>query len=188
MRNFGFRLTLALLLVLAVASIAGLAVKAQNNNEEESSVFRARLTGFGEVPPILNEGEARFEGVLSDDETSMAWTLEWSGLSGPAGMAHIHFGPPQNNGGVMVFFCGGGGRPACPDDPTTHGGSLSGTWTSTDIVGPAAQDVTAGNFEGFVSILRHRLGYANIHTALHTSGEIRGQVHIRRHHEREHEE
>lgn len=185
MRKIGFRLILATLFVLAVASIAGLAVRAEN--DEESNVFRARLSGFGEAPnPILADGQAKFVGTLSEDETKMDWTLDWTGLTGKALVAHIHFGPPQNTGNPVVFFCGGGGRPACPDDGA-GGGSISGTWASADIVAVPAQGVVAGDFAGFVKILRHRLGYANIHTTAHGGGEIRGQVHSPRHHEREHD-
>ena len=79
--------------------------------------------------------------------------------------AHIHFGQPQNVGAVVVFFCGGGGRPACPDGPG-HSGSVSGTWTAADILAVPAQNVTAGDFAGFVEILNVGLGYANVHTPL----------------------
>lgn len=182
MRNLGFRLTLATLLVLAVASVAGLAVRAQDG--DESNVFRARLSNFGEVPPILGDGEGTFVGTLSDDGNSMDWTLDFSGLTSPALAAHIHFGPTKVNGAVFVFFCGGGGRPACP--PSTSG-SISGTWTAADIIAVPAQGIAAGDFAGVVSILRHHLGYANMHTAAHPGGEIRGQVHVRRHHERDRE-
>lgn len=185
MRNLGFRLTLAALLALAVVSVAGLAVRA--DDDDNSNVFRTRLSNFGEAPqPILGDGEGTFVGTLSDDETSMDWTLDFSGLTGPASMAHIHFGHPQNSGAVVVFFCGGP-RPACPDGPG-HSGTVSGTWTSADILAVPAQDVKAGDFAGFVRILRHRLGYANVHTPAHTGGEIRGQVRSPRHREREHED
>jgi len=80
-----------------------------------------------------------------------------------------------------VFFCGGGGRPAYPDGPG-HSGSVSGTWTAADVVAVSSQNVMAGDFAGFLKILRVHLGYANIHTALFGAGEIRGQVSV---HERD---
>ncbi|HXN22112.1 MAG TPA: CHRD domain-containing protein [Candidatus Dormibacteraeota bacterium] len=185
MRNLGFRLTVATLFVLAVACIAGLAVRA--DDDEGSNVFRARLSSLGEVPPTLfGNGEGTFVGTLSDDGNSMDWTFDFSGLTGPASAAHIHFGPSQLNGPVFVFFCGGP-RPACPDGPG-HSGSISGTWTAADILAVPAQGLDAGDFAGFIRILRHGVGYANMHTPAHPGGEIRGQVHTRRHHEREHED
>jgi len=48
------------------------------------------------------------------------------------------------------------------------------------VVAVASQNVTAGDFAGFVKILRAHLGYANIHTALFTGGEIRGQIRVGR--------
>src|SRR5262244_4092972 len=143
--------------------------------DHDDTTFRARLTGFGEVPPKLVDGNGRFTGSLSEDGTSISWTLTWTGLTGPAQAAHIHFGQTQVNGGVVVFFCGGGGRPACPDGPN-HSGSVSGTWTAADILAVPAQNVSAGDFAGFLKILKVGLGYANVHTVLFTAGEIRGQV------------
>jgi len=144
-------------------------------NSEDGLTFRARLTGFGDVPPKLVEGHGNFTGTLSADGTSISWTLTWTGLTGPAQVAHIHFGQPQNTGTPVVFFCGGGGKPGCPEGPG-HSGSVSGTWTAADILPVPAQNVTAGDFAGFVRILRVHLGYANVHTTVFPGGEIRGQV------------
>jgi len=147
--------------------------------DHDDTTFRARLTGFGEVPPKLVNGNGRFTGTLSEDGTSISWKLTWTGLSGPAGAAHIHFGQTQVNGGVFVFFCGGGGRPACPDSGPDHSGEVTGTWTAADILPVAAQNLTAGDFAGVLRILRAHEGYANIHTTLFPGGEIRGQVSVR---------
>src|SRR5215813_3689671 len=133
--------------------------------DHDDTTFRARLTGFGEVPPKLVNGNGRFTGTLSEDGTSIAWKLTWTGLTGV-------------NGGVFVFFCGGGGRPACPDGPD-HSGEVTGTWTAADILPVAAQNLTAGDFAGVLRILRAHEGYANIHTTLFPGGEIRGQVSVR---------
>ena|SRR5437870_56872 len=147
-------------------------------DHDDATTYRARLSGFGEVPPKLVDGTGKFTGTLSDDKTSISWTLTWSGLTGPAAAAHIHFGQPQNVGSVVVFFCGGGGRPACPDGPG-HSGTVTGTWTAADILAVPSQGVTAGDFAGFLRILGVNLGYANIHTAQFPGGEIRGQVSVR---------
>ena len=170
--NLRYKLTLAAILVLVVAAPIAITVRADSDDE---TTFRARLTGFGEVPPKLVDGNGKFTGALSADSTSISWTLTWTGLTGPAQVAHIHFGPPQNTGTPVVFFCGGGGRPACPDGPG-HSGSLTGTWTAADVLAVPSQNVAAGDFAGFVKILRVHLGYANVHTTLFSGGEIRGQV------------
>src|SRR5262245_17304456 len=133
-------------LILAVALLAAVAAprtfKVQADHDDETT-YRARLSGFGEVPPKLVNGQGRFTGTLSDDGTSISWTLSWTGLTGPAQAAHIHFGQTQVNGNVVVFFCGGGGRPACPDGPG-HSGTVNGTWTATDNLAVPAPNLSTG--------------------------------------------
>jgi len=172
--NLTYKFILAAMLLGVVAVPIALSVRAHQDDE---TTFRARLTGFGEVPPKLVNGQGRFTGTLSADGNSISWTLTWTGLTGPAQVAHIHFGQPQNVGTPVVFFCGGGGRPACPDGPG-HSGSISGTWTAADVVAVPSQNVSAGDFAGLVRILRVHLGYANIHTPQFGGGEIRGQVSV----------
>src|SRR5215510_9853729 len=160
--------------LMAVATPTTFNARAVHNE----TTFRARLTGFSEVPPKLVNAHGKFTGALSEDGTSISWTLTWTGLTGPAGAAHIHFGQTQVNGGVFVFFCGGGGRPACPDGPD-HSGEVTSTWTAADILAVPAQNLSAGDFAGVLRILRAHEGYANIHTTLFPGGEIRGQVSVR---------
>jgi CHRD domain len=173
--------TLRMHFVLLAAALAAAAVCVTftvRAHDDDLTAFRARLTGFGEVPPKLVNGQGRFSATLSEDGNMISWTLTWSGLTGPAQVAHIHFGQPQNVGTPVVFFCGGGTKPAsCPDGPG-HSGTLTGTWTAADVLAVPSQGVTAGDFAGFLKILRAHLGYANIHTAQFSGGEIRGQVNV----------
>src|SRR2546427_4066849 len=168
--NLTYKLTLAAILLLVMA--APIAVTGRADGDDETT-FLARLTGFGEVPPKLVDGHGKFTGTLSGN--SISWTLTWTGLTGPAQVAHIHFGQPQNTGTPVVFFCGGGGRPACPDGPG-HSGSITGTWTAADILPVSAQNVAAGDFAGFGRILRVPFGDANVHTTVVPGGGIRGHV------------
>ncbi len=165
----------SVLAAVALTVLAAPITSTAREDRDDVTTYRARLTGFGEVPPKLLNGQGKFTGTLSADGASISWTLTWSELTTPAQAAHIHFGQPQNTGSVVVFFCGGGGRPACPDGPG-HSGSVSGTWTAADILAVSSQNVTAGDFAGFLRILRVHLGYANVHTTVFPGGEIRGQV------------
>ncbi len=170
----------AVVAVAAVVSLYGVTAKRSTivRADDDAIGFRARLTGFGEVPPKLVEGSGTFVGTLSADGQSLSWTLTWTGLTDAAHVAHIHFGQAQNTGTPVVFFCNGGNRPdPCRDGPG-HSGMLTGTFTAADVVAVPSQNVTAGDFAGFVKILRARLGYANIHTTLFGGGEIRGQVSV----------
>jgi hypothetical protein len=138
--------------------------------------LRAQLRGLNEVPPTTSRATGELRAVLNREQTSISFTLTYDGLSGPPGAAHIHFGPTKVNGGVMVFFCGGGGKPACP---ATTSGTVTGTITAADIVGPTAQGIAAAPAGQLADVVRALLtgnGYANIHTAMFAGGEIRGQV------------
>src|SRR2546428_7145316 len=165
----------SILAAVALTVLAAPIASTAREDRDDVTTYRARLTGFGEVPPKLANGQGKFTGALSADGASISWTLTWSDLTTPAQAAHIHFGQPQNVGSVVVFFCGGGGRPACPDGPG-HSGTVTGTWTAADILAVPSKGVTAGDFAGFLRILRVNLGYANIHKAPFPGCEIRAQL------------
>jgi len=181
MKHMEYKPFVAALLVLTVVGMAAsLAMPGLRADDNDVITFRTHLTGFGEVPPKLADGSGTFSGKLSADGQSLSWTLTWTGLTGAAMVAHIHFGQPQNTGTPVVFFCNGGNRPApCPDG-ADHSGMLTGTFTTDDVVAVPTQNVAKGDFAGFVKILRAHLGYANIHTAQFGGGEIRGQIRVGR--------
>ena len=97
--------------------------------------------------------------------------------TGTVTQAHIHFGKHHVAGGIIVFFCtnlnnGPKGTQTCP----ANGGTVTGTLTAADVVGPAAQNIPALDFDGLVAALEHDTAYGNIHTTHYTAGEIRGQI------------
>src|SRR5262245_56922404 len=106
----------------------------------ETERFSARLVAVTEVPPIHTDGRANFQMTIRPG--AITFSLNFSGLSSPLAVAHTHFGVPKVNGGVMIFLCGGGGQPACP---ATTSGTITGTITAANVVGPASQGVAAGN-------------------------------------------
>src|SRR5438034_8563577 len=108
--------------------------------EPDRDEFNARLIGFNEVPSINTEGSATVKLRLSADK--IEFTLRYQNLSGAPAAAHIHFGQARTNGGVMVFFCGGGSQSACP---ATASGSVTGSITAANVVGPAAQGIDPGD-------------------------------------------
>lgn len=139
----------------------------------------ATLFGREEVPALSNFGRGTWEGELSADLTSLDWTLEFGAQGSAVTQAHIHIGQRGVNGGIMVFFCsnlgnGPAGTPACPET----GGTLSGTFSAANIIGPTGQGVAAGQFFEFQRALRQGVAYANVHTVGFPGGEIRGQVRI----------
>jgi hypothetical protein len=55
-------------------------------------------------------------------------------------------------------------------------GTVSGTVTAEDVIGPVDQGVEAGDFEELVLAMRRGLTYVNLHSDICPNGEIRGQV------------
>jgi hypothetical protein len=159
--------TIGFWLIAALAASVLAAPAAYSQTER----FSASLLGANEVPPINTEGTADFD--MTVQPSGITFSLNFSGLSSPLAVAHLHFGVPKVNGGVMIFLCGGGGQPDCP---AATSGSITGTITAANVVGPVSQGVAAGDLDTALEIVRDGLSYANMHTANFGSGEIRGQV------------
>ncbi|MBV8937131.1 MAG: CHRD domain-containing protein, partial [Alphaproteobacteria bacterium] len=86
--SFGF---LALLLVC-------------NSAQAEQIRFKADLAA---PPGITSSGKGTATASLDTTTKTLSWTVDYSGLSGPATAAHIH-GPadPGANAGIVVPFTG----------------------------------------------------------------------------------
>jgi hypothetical protein len=112
--------------------------------------YRAVLTPANEVPPANTSGTGMAEATYDPATHTLSYTLTFSGLSGPATMAHFH-GPakPGTNAGVVEKL---GMDPVSP---------IKGSVTLTD---DQAQQLASG------------LWYANVHTAQNPKGELRGQL------------
>jgi len=113
------------------------------------ATFGASLSGASEVPPNATAGSGTLTATLDKGTSVLKWKLTYSGLTGPATMAHFH-GPamPGTNAGVVVPFP----SPVSPAEGQT-------TLSAAQIA-----DLMAGKW------------YANVHTAANPGGEIRGQV------------
>ena len=116
----------------------------------ETLHFKASLSGPAETPPTDSKGTGAVDATYDDATKTLGWTINYSGLTGPALAAHFH-GPAA------------AGTAAPIEVPLT--GSLDspikGSATLTDA---QAKDLTSG------------MMYFNIHTAAHKPGEIRGQM------------
>jgi CHRD domain len=138
--------------------------------DSATELFSANLAGENEVPPINTAGLATFH---MDIGSTITFSISFSGLSASPAVAHLHFAPTKVNGGVTIFLCGGGGQPACPGATS---GTITGTITAANVVGPTAQGIAAGDLDSALEAVRAGLSYANMHTATFPGGEIRGQV------------
>jgi hypothetical protein len=138
-----------------------------------TKVFQALLEGFQETPAISTNGTGAFRATLNTAGTELSYELTYSGLEGGNTLfAHVHIGQPGVAGGVMFFLCGGGGKPACPNTEAT----VTGPVNASNVIGPAGQGITAGQFEEAIRAMRSGVAYANVHTVTYPTGEIRGQI------------
>lgn len=111
--------------------------------------YKAVLDGASEVPANTTAGRGNADIDFDPATRKLSWKLTYSGLTGPALMAHFH-GPaePGKNAGVAV--------PIAP--------ASSGTEGSATLTEAQAADLVAGKY------------YVNVHTEANKGGEIRGQV------------
>ena len=114
-----------------------------------TQTFRATLSSAAEVPSNASPGAGMVEASFDKSSSVLKWRVTYSGLTGPATMAHFH-GPalPGANAGVVVPF---------PSAASPAEGSA--TLTPAQVT-----DLMAGKW------------YVNVHTAQNPGGEIRGQV------------
>jgi CHRD domain-containing protein len=144
--------------------------------DSKEKKFHTRLEGAQETPAISTAATGTFEATLNSAGDQLSYELEYSGLEGGNTLfAHVHIGQFDVAGGVMFFLCGGGGKPACPNGSAT----VTGTVTAADIIGPAGQGITAGQFDEAIRAMRDGIAYANVHTVTYPTGEIRGQINRR---------
>src|ERR1700757_960351 len=113
----------------------------------EEIKFRADLAPG---PGVASSGKGTATASLDTNTKTLTWTVDYSGLSGPATAAHIH-GPadPGANAGIVVPFTGNITSP------------IKGSATLTDA---QIAQLEAGKW------------YVNIHTEANKPGEIRGQL------------
>ena len=146
--------------------------------------FSATFSGFqeigglgaGETGAIFSRGKATLDLNRKRSARTITFNLTYSGLSSPVTQAHIHFGKVHVAGGIMVFLCSNlpsppPGTKACP-----LSGTVTGTITPASVIGPAAQNVSPGDFDAFVAALVSSTTYGNIHTVNFQAGEIRGEI------------
>jgi hypothetical protein len=147
---------------------------------------KSTLSGFEEIGGVgAGETGAIFspaaKGTLDLDLNRQARTLTFkltfSGLTTPVTATHIHFGKRRVAGGIIVFFCANiDGAPPGTQPCPAGGGTVTGTITGANVIGPERQNIPAGDFDALVAALDSDTAYGNIHTMKFPAGEIRGQI------------
>lgn len=123
-------------------------------------VFLAFFSGANEIPP--NDSGAFGIGifVLDNDAQRLDWGIYYTALEGGTlSGAHFHRAPAGMNGGIVRGY---------PNAMfPTEGGTVVGTWLSTDQQA-LTETLAVDMFEGNI--------YFNIHSQRWPGGEIRGQL------------
>jgi len=128
-----------------ILALAALVVMGSAAAPRAATIFTANIDGISSGTPSPGTGTATL--TLNDDETEVAYTIEFSGLLGSEVAAHFHNGVAGTTGPVLFGLAAGSPK--------------IGVWP----VGP----VEVGHlFDGAV--------YVNIHTDLYPGGEIRGDI------------
>ncbi len=137
-------------MLLAGVAFAGL-MAAAIPASAETIQYKAMIMPSSEVPPVTNsKGMGDLAATYDTSTHRLTYTATYSGLTGPATMAHFHGPAPVGKAaGVMVPINGDLASP------------IKGEVKLTDDQAKALMD-------GDV--------YFNIHTAANKAGEMRGQV------------
>lgn len=116
----------------------------------ETLKISAELNGGSETPPNDSKGTGNLTGTYDPSSKKLTWDVTYSGLTGPATVAHFHAPAPV-------------GKPAGVEIPITGNVSspIKGEATLTEA---QAKNLTDG------------LTYFNVHTSKNPKGELRGQV------------
>lgn len=133
--------------------------------------YAADLRGTSVRPDTVSTtGTGSFHATLSSDTSAMTYDLTYSGLSSAATAIHIH--GPAADSVVVTPLVDLAALPAGGTGSVQLGtsGSASG---SIDL----ARAVTPGvSGDSLRRLLIARLLYVDVHTQLHSGGEIRGQI------------
>lgn len=175
--------------LIAVAAVIGATVAVVATTSAATArggqnEFREQLTGYEETPVALSTtGNGQVRVHIDDRRDRISFRLSYNSLEGDVLQAHIHFGAPAQTGGISAFLCtnlgnGPEGTPECP----APSGTVTGTITPDDVIGPGGQGIAAGEFDEFVDAIREGATYANVHSTLYPGGEIRGQLESGHHH------
>lgn len=139
--------------------------------------FTANGRSFQEVPAISSSGMVEFTGTIDEANTTLNYTLNYSGFRGTVSQAHLHFGQMGVNGGIVIFLCtnlnnGPVGTQTCPTS-----GTITGSATMANVgAGAMSQGIPAGAFNRLTQAIRQGVVYVNVHSDLFPGGEVRGQL------------
>jgi hypothetical protein len=183
--------TLVCALSLFGTSLLGASAVAAGPNDKGKGhdSIRVHMKGFEEAPVVVSGASGVLELDIDEAAGSIAYELSYEGLEGNVTQAHIHIGQKNVSGGIALWLCQTPAAPApasppanpavaaTPQCPGPRSGTVAGTLTSANVVGPVGQAVPVGAFADVVTAIRVGKAYGNVHTTAAPGGEVRGQLH-----------
>ncbi len=147
------------LALLGVIGLLALTTQAAFAANPPTAAFGGPVDGSQEVPPVVTAATGEATVVISADNSTIWYVVEYSGLSGSLAAAHIHVGASGANGGVIL--------PLVASASPMVGSLTSSNFTPSGAITTFAEAVAAIKAGGT---------YVNLHTAANPGGEVRGQV------------
>jgi len=138
--------------LIVAACLTGIMIWAAPSQAAPQS-FKVTLTGAQQVPPVQTSATGTADLSYDPATRVVTWSVTYSGLSGPATMAHFHGPAAAGKNGPPVIWLTEKGKPV--ESP------IKGEATLTP---EQAQQFSAGEW------------YINVHTQTNPGGEVRGQV------------
>ena len=170
------------LLVTSLLLAAGAAADPRHGKGEEK--IRVHLKGLEEVPAVSTAATGELRLTINDAAGTIAYELTYENLQGTVAQAHIHVGQKSVIGGIALWLCQTAGTQApaavaalTPTCPGPNSGTVSGTLTAANVIGPTGQLIVAGELGEVIRAIRSGAAYGNVHTGAVPGGEIRGQLH-----------
>lgn len=163
---------------LSLVSLAAIALLGLAGNALAKDRVNVQLQGYSEVPSVASVAGGRFKAIVRPAQGAIDYELSYDGLEGEVRQGHIHLGQHGVNGGIMVWIC----QTTFNTDPTglaptcLPSGTMTGTLTSANVIGPGGQGVDPADFAALVDAIRAGVAYANVHTTKFAGGELRGQL------------
>jgi len=168
--------------LLAAGALAVLVVGSYATADSgKKNVSTGPMSGYLEGAPsgpVSSPATGSFEATIDDQAGEIDYTISYSGLEGDIRQSHIHFGQRSVNAGISAWLCETSFNPSPSTSTPTcpQSGTVTGTITALEVIGPAGQGIAPGEFGELVAALRAGRAYANVHTTKFPGGEIRGQI------------
>ena len=149
----------ARLITLFVIGLLALTAPVALAANPPTPAFGGPAGGSQEVPPVATAATGEATVVISPDNSTIWYVVNYTGLSGPVAAAHIHTGAAGVNGGVILPL-------------VASASPMVGTLTATNFT--ASGSITT--FSQAVAAIKAGATYVNLHTATNAGGEVRAQV------------